>query len=107
MHSPDDHAAAPLRDDMPAILREAARLFDAPVALVAPSADVPQRAYATTPVTSPTGESLGTLCVLGAPAALAPTRHERATLRALADRAAVALAGRTSLTTGAQITAAS
>jgi hypothetical protein len=80
---------------MGAILRDAAREFDAPVALLSvphPGDEGPAcRARASAAVTSPTGTHLGTLCILGEAdrAPLSPAKLVR--LQELAARAAAAL----------------
>ena len=78
-----------------ALLREATRDFDAPVALVAPchipAGEPPLRAFASAAITSPAGEPLGTLCILGTPDLAKPPTVELTRLDELAAEIGIAL----------------
>ncbi|HEU0044275.1 hypothetical protein [Sphingomonas sp.] len=76
------------------MLRDAAREFDAPIALFSRHLDDPDRpepsTQASAPVTSSAGVNLGTLCVLGlSTGSPDPAKLDR--LNALADRVAATL----------------
>ena len=98
MDEEDRNRAAMIQPGLDAILRDATREFDAPVALLSraepPDEGPARRAYASAAVVSTSGRHLGTLCILGVPAAGAPDQVKLARLHELAARTAAVIGDR-------------